>query len=123
MYIKRERYLQKIRPYYNVDLIKVLTGVRRCGKSILLEQIEEEFVSNGFDKTHIIRINFEDLQFEKIRTAEKLNSYITKQIKEPVLSIKNAKTVQSVRINPLAIQIDPPEVISHDEDSYTDAPV
>ena len=42
---------------------------------------------------------------------------------EPVLSIKNAKTVQSVRINPLAIQIDPPEVISHDEDSYTDAPV
>ena len=48
---------------------------------------------------------------------------ITKQIKEPVLSIKNAKTVQSVRINPLAIQIDPPEVISHDEDSYTDAPV
>ena len=82
MYIKRERYLQKIRPYYNVDLIKVLTGVRRCGKSILLEQIEEEFVSNGFDKTHIIRINFEDLQFEKIRTAEKLNSYITKQIKD-----------------------------------------
>ena len=48
---------------------------------------------------------------------------ITKQTKEPVLSIKNAKTVQSVRINPLAIQIDPPEVISHDEDSYTDAPV
>ena len=76
MYIKRERYLQKIRPYYNVDLIKVLTGVRRCGKSILLEQIEEEFVINGFDKTHIIRINFEDLQFEKIRTAEKLNNYI-----------------------------------------------
>ena len=39
------------------------------------------------------------------------------------MSIKNAKTVQSVRINPLAIQKDPPEVISHDEDSYTDAPV
>lgn len=82
MYIKRERYLQKIRPYYNVDLIKVLTGVRRCGKSILLEQIEEEFVLNGFDKTHIIRINFEDLQFEKIRTSEKLNSYIIKHIKD-----------------------------------------
>ncbi|MFU2422712.1 MAG: AAA family ATPase [Bacteroides sp.] len=53
-----------------------------CGKSILLEQIEEEFVINGFDKTHIIRINFEDLQFEKIRTAEKLNNYISKQIKD-----------------------------------------
>ena len=47
MYIKRERYLSKIRPFYDVDLIKVLTGVRRCGKSILLEQIKEEFIENG----------------------------------------------------------------------------
>lgn len=80
MYIKRERYLAKIRPFYGVDLIKVLTGVRRCGKSILLEQIEEEFLTNGFDKDHIIQVNFEDLSFEKIRTAEKLNNYIKKQI-------------------------------------------
>ena len=68
MYIKRERYLKKIRPFYDVDLIKVLTGVRRCGKSILLEQIQTEFVENGFDESHIIKINFEDLQVEKIRT-------------------------------------------------------
>ena len=61
MYIKRERYLSKIRPFYDVDLIKVLTGVRRCGKSILLEQIKEEFIENGFDRTHIITINFEDV--------------------------------------------------------------
>ena len=82
MYIKRERYLSKIRPFYDVDLIKVLTGVRRCGKSILLEQIKEEFIENGFDRAHIITINFEDLQFEKIRTAEKLNSYVNEQIKD-----------------------------------------
>lgn len=82
MYIKRERYLAKLRPFYGVDLIKVLTGVRRCGKSILLEQIEEEFIVNGFDKEHIIRVNFEDLSFEKIRTADKLNKYIQKQIKD-----------------------------------------
>lgn len=97
MYIKRERYLQKIRPYYNVDLIKVLTGVRRCGKSILLEQIEEEFVSNGFDKTHIIRINFEDLQFEKIRTPEKLNNYIIKQIKDKDKYLIFLDEIQHVR--------------------------
>lgn len=42
MYMKRERYLEKIRPFYDADPIKVLTGVRRCGKSVLLEQIEEE---------------------------------------------------------------------------------
>ena len=79
MYIKRERYLRKIRPFYDVDLIKVLTGVRRCGKSILLEQNKEEFIETGFDRTHIITINFEDLQFEKIRTAEKLNSYVMEE--------------------------------------------
>ena len=57
-FIKRTRYLQKIRPFYGVDLIKVLTGVRRCGKSILLKQIEEEFVANGFDINHIVKIYF-----------------------------------------------------------------
>ena len=65
MYIKRELYLAKIRPFYGVDLIKVLTGVRRCGKSILLEQIEERFLINGFNKKHIIRVNFEDAVLDK----------------------------------------------------------
>ncbi|HPY98085.1 MAG TPA: ATP-binding protein [Clostridia bacterium] len=82
MYIKRERYLAKIRPFYGVDLIKVITGVRRCGKSVLLEQIEEEFVADGFCKDHIIRINFEDFNFEKIRTADKLNKYVQKHIRD-----------------------------------------
>ena len=49
MYIKRERYLAKIRPFYDVDLIKVLTGVRRSGKSVLLTQIKEELSENGVD--------------------------------------------------------------------------
>ena len=62
MYIKRERYLDKIRPFYEVDLIKVLTGVRRCGKSILLSQIEDEFKENGVTDDHIINVNFENSQ-------------------------------------------------------------
>lgn len=76
MFIKRERYLAKIRSFYEVDLIKVLTGVRRCGKSVLLTQIEEELLAQNVPHDHIIRINFEDIQFEKIRTAEKLNQYV-----------------------------------------------
>lgn len=76
MYIKRERYLEKIRPFYELDLIKVLTGVRRCGKSVLLSQIEAEVVDGGVPSDHIIRVNFEDIQFEHIRKAEKLNDYI-----------------------------------------------
>lgn len=80
MYIKRERYLAKIRSFYEVDLIKVLTGVRRCGKSVLLTQIEEEILAQNVPHDHIIRINFEDIQFEKIRTAEKLNQYVLEKI-------------------------------------------
>lgn len=80
MQIKRELYLNKIRPYYEIDLIKVLTGVRRSGKSILLSQIRDEFLEKGTDKNHIIEINFEDLAFENIKNYKKLNSYILKKI-------------------------------------------
>lgn len=97
MYIKRERYLSKIRPFYDVDLIKVLTGVRRCGKSILLEQIEEEFVENGFDQSHIIKMNFEDLKFEIIRTAEKLNSYVNELVNDNSKYLIFLDEIQHVR--------------------------
>lgn len=97
MYIKRERYLAKIRPFYEVDLIKVLTGVRRCGKSVLLTQIEEELRDAGYDGDHIISINFEDLQFEKIRNAEKLNKYVTDQIKDDKRYLIFLDEIQHVR--------------------------
>ena len=51
--IKREKYLEDIRPFYDEDLIKVITGIRRCGKSILLEQIMDE-LSEKISKDHII---------------------------------------------------------------------
>lgn len=82
MLIKRELYLKKIRAFYDVDLIKVLTGVRRSGKSVLLTQIRDEFIEKGIEQDHIIEINFEDIAFEKIRTAQKLNTYIKKRIKD-----------------------------------------
>lgn len=80
MNIVREMYLQRIRPFYEVDLIKILTGVRRCGKSVLLTQIEDEIRKKGVDDAHIIKANFEDLQFEKIRTCDKLNKYVNSKI-------------------------------------------
>ena len=58
--IKRKKYLDDIRPFYDEDLIKVITGIRRCGKSILLQQIMEE-LSVNIDNEHIIYINFEDV--------------------------------------------------------------
>lgn len=97
MLIKRERYLAKIRPFYDADLIKVLTGVRRCGKSVLLGQIEEELRTEGYNDDHIIKVNFEDLQFEKIRTAEKLNKYVLKHIKDKERYLIFLDEIQHVR--------------------------
>lgn len=69
--IKRELYLEKIRPYYDIDIIKVLTGMRRSGKSIILKQIMDEIISTSkVSKDHIIYINFEDFAYEEIKTAE-----------------------------------------------------
>ena len=53
--IKRTKYLEEIRPFYNEDLIKVITGIRRCGKSTLLKQIIEE-INKNVDNNHIIYI-------------------------------------------------------------------
>ena len=57
--IKREMYLSKIRNFYDSELIKVITGIRRCGKSVLMNQIIEEIKENNVDSKHIIYINFE----------------------------------------------------------------
>ena len=57
MRLKREIYLEQIRPYYDVDLIKVITGVRRSGKSILLEIIWVELIERGVDGDHLIYLN------------------------------------------------------------------
>ena len=62
MRLKREHYLEQIRPYYEVDLIKVITGVRRSGKSILLETIRDELIERGVDGDHLIYLNLEDLE-------------------------------------------------------------
>ena len=81
MLIKRNQYLKNIRRFYESNLIKVLTGVRRCGKSVLLNQIKEELIKEkGIKEDHIISINFEDIKFSKIKDYKKLNDYILKQI-------------------------------------------
>ena len=81
MLIKRNEYLKQIRKFYDSNLIKVLTGIRRCGKSILLTQIEEEIKSfYHVSDSHLIYINFEDITFSKLNNSEKLNNYIINNI-------------------------------------------
>ena len=75
--IKREKYLCKIREFYDSDLIKVIIGIRRCGKSVLLKQIMEEL---KIDDAHIIYINFEDVEYAFIKDYLDLNRYVKEKI-------------------------------------------
>ena len=74
--IIREAYLEKIRPFYDSELVKVLLGIRRCGKSVLLKQIIEEIKATGVPQERILYINFEDYQFADICTAKALYNYV-----------------------------------------------
>ena len=76
----RERYLKKIRPFYNQELIKVLIGIRRSGKSVILTQIMDELKNEGIKDDHIIYINFEDFDYEEYTEPKKLNEYIKSKI-------------------------------------------
>lgn len=80
MRLTRENYLRAIRPYYEADLIKVITGVRRAGKSVILESIRDELLASGIGADHIIYVNLEDLDYEGITTASDLNKEIKSHI-------------------------------------------
>lgn len=80
MNLKRELYLEQIRPYYDSDIIKVITGVRRSGKSVLLETIKDELIQSGISGDRIIYINLEDLDYEYIKNASDLNKEIKNRI-------------------------------------------
>ncbi|MCL2144409.1 MAG: ATP-binding protein [Endomicrobia bacterium] len=80
--IIREQFLFPIRPFYKVyDLVKVIIGIRRCGKSVLLSQIADELRAQGVNEKQIIFINFELYEFSHIKTAKDLTEYISSKIK------------------------------------------
>lgn len=80
--IKRELYMKRIRPFIGSDLIKVMTGIRRCGKSVMLELIKQELIESGVNPTQFISINFEDLSYSHLQTAKSLHDEITNRAKD-----------------------------------------
>ena len=73
----REKYLSKIRAFYHTEsLIKIIYGMRRSGKSVILTQIMDEIVKSDVNKDNIIYINFESLKYDFIKNAKDLYNYI-----------------------------------------------
>ena len=70
--IKREVYMQRIRPFMNTELIKVFTGIRRAGKSVMLELVKEELKNSGVDEKNFLCMNFEQFANSQILDAKSL---------------------------------------------------
>ena len=76
--ITRTHYINQIRPFFESDLIKVITGIRRCGKSVILSQIADEYRSKG---QAVLYINFESLEYSAaIPDATALVSYVKERL-------------------------------------------
>ena len=80
--IQRELYMSRIRPFIGTDLIKVMTGIRRCGKSVMLELIKQELIASGVNPAQFISINFENMNYAHLQTAKALHDEITKRAAE-----------------------------------------
>jgi predicted AAA+ superfamily ATPase len=79
--IKRELYLSRIRPFIDqTELIKVLVGVRRSGKSMMLELIKEELKARSIPSERMILINFEDMTYASLSNAASLHDYLKEKI-------------------------------------------
>ena len=78
--IQREKYLEFLRRHKDQDVIKVVSGVRRCGKSTLFELFKQELLTSGVKANQIISINFEDLEFEPLQEYHALHEYIVERL-------------------------------------------
>ena len=94
--LKRELYLEKIRDFYDSDLIKILVGIRRCGKSVILEQIIQELKERNINDDHIIYVNFEFIEFEQLSDYKKLNQYVKERITDNKLYYLFFDEIQNV---------------------------
>ena len=78
--IERKDYLSILKNFKNQQLIKVITGIRRCGKSTLLEMFQDYLKENGIEEKQIISINFENADYEELQDRKKLHEYIKNKL-------------------------------------------
>ena len=80
MLIEREMYMSRIRPFIGKDVVKVMTGLRRCGKSVMLELVKRELVREGVSEANFFSYNFEDLTISNLCEATALHDDVCKRV-------------------------------------------
>ena len=98
--ILRTQYLERIRPFYDSELIKVITGVRRCGKSVLLKQIAVEIRAEHFDAAEpdaLVFVDFDDYANRELTDPDKLYRYIKPKLSDERKTYLLFDEIQNVR--------------------------
>lgn len=94
--IIREEYLHKLKVLKDKNIIKIVTGIRRCGKSTLLLQFRDWLIEQGVKKSQIILINFENLEYEDLTDYKSLHKYIKERLKKNVKTYIFLDEIQNV---------------------------
>lgn len=94
--IERQEYLQRLYDWKDEQVIKVVTGIRRCGKSTLLKQFQEKLIRNGIEKEQIISVNFEELEYEELLDYKALYYYIKDRLCEGKMTYIFLDEIQKV---------------------------
>ena len=80
--VERKDYLDQLLLWKDQNIIKVLTGIRRSGKSTILKLFQQYLMQNGIDQNQIISINFEEMEYEELLDYKKLYQYIKERFVE-----------------------------------------
>ena len=103
MIIERKEYLDKLIAFKDKQLIKVVTGIRRCGKSTLLKLYQQWLKDNGVEEHQIVSINFEDLDFEELTDYKKLHAYLKERLVEGEMTYIFLDEIQNVENFPKVV--------------------
>ena len=77
---ERKEYLEQLKAWKDEQVIKVVTGIRRCGKSTLLSQYQQQLKTTGITNEQIVSVNFEELEYEELLDYRKLYSYLKERL-------------------------------------------
>ncbi len=95
--------MERLRGFKDKNLIKVVTGIRRCGKSTLLEMFREELIADGVPESRIVTVNFEDFDFAHLKDPAALHAYVKERLAEGEMTYIFLDEIQNVKDFPLVL--------------------